>query len=184
MIAVNAPWTDDQVASLNAFQNDERNHPFTGRRKTDGSNTLLIATPSGWIEEKGGPVVQAWAHDWMANWEWQTPGKVRTPGRWTGATSLDGVLLPCDKEEVPITFAPLGTQDIYVACFSTIEKLMKTLDKGRVPFAKVIEIKNGKEFIKAIPLMLDSRLIKIVLDPYYTEEDQMSFIEVERTSGN
>jgi hypothetical protein len=66
-----APWSDDQVASLNAYQEAGVMHPFTGERKPDGSETILIATQAGWVEELGGSVVQKWAHAWMANWAWK-----------------------------------------------------------------------------------------------------------------
>lgn len=60
-----APWTDDEVDSLNAYQSAGFVHPFTGPAGGD-----LIATKDGWIEEPGGVVVQSWAHPWMANWRW------------------------------------------------------------------------------------------------------------------
>lgn len=69
---VEAPWTDDQVASLNAYQHAGVFHPFTGTRQPNGDETILIATCDGWIEREGGPVVQTWAHPAMANWQWQT----------------------------------------------------------------------------------------------------------------
>ena len=66
-----APWTDDQVASLNAYQNAGYVHPFT---HGDGADQVdLIATPSGWIAKEGGPVVQDWAHSFMADWSWRLP---------------------------------------------------------------------------------------------------------------
>lgn len=65
------PWTEDQVASLNAYQASGAGHPFTGERGPNGEETVLIATSEGWIERLGGPVVQAWAHAFMANWEWK-----------------------------------------------------------------------------------------------------------------
>jgi hypothetical protein len=71
MSKVVAPWTDDQVASLNAYQNAGYVHPFTwgeGEEKVD-----LIATPSGWIAKKDGPVIQDWAHDFMLDWSWCRP---------------------------------------------------------------------------------------------------------------
>lgn len=61
-----APWTDDQVASLNGYQNAGYVHPFT-----IGNGHNLIATPAGWVEVEGGPVVQTWAHEFMTNWSWQ-----------------------------------------------------------------------------------------------------------------
>jgi hypothetical protein len=64
-----APWTDDQIASLNAYQNSGKMHPFTGRR-ADGSKTILIATTDGWVGVINGPILQTWAWLWMADWAW------------------------------------------------------------------------------------------------------------------
>lgn len=67
----NAPWTADQVASLNGYQHGGYGHPFTGARKPNGDETVLIATPDGWIEHEGGPVTQTWAHLFMVDWTWK-----------------------------------------------------------------------------------------------------------------
>jgi hypothetical protein len=64
-----APWTEDEVASLNAYQASGRWHPFTS---PSGDGSSLIATPAGWVDKEGGPVVQDWAHMWMADWGWKT----------------------------------------------------------------------------------------------------------------
>jgi hypothetical protein len=71
---VEAPWTDDQVASLNGYQAEDRYHPFTGERGPNNEETILIATKDGWVEKEGGPVVQTWAHGFMADWSWRTSG--------------------------------------------------------------------------------------------------------------
>ena len=68
---LNAPWSDDQVASLNAYQHSDVMHPFTGERGSDGEETVLIATSAGWVTRVGGPVVQTWAHQFMADWSWR-----------------------------------------------------------------------------------------------------------------
>ena len=68
---VEPPWTSDQVASLNAYQHCDRMHPFTGDRGPNGEETILIATSEGWIEHEGGPIVQTWAHAFMADWKWK-----------------------------------------------------------------------------------------------------------------
>jgi len=68
---VQAPWTADQVASLNTYQRAGVMHPFTGERQANGDETILIATTEGWITAVGGPVVQTWAHSWMADWSWR-----------------------------------------------------------------------------------------------------------------
>lgn len=65
---ISAPWTDDQVKSLNEYQQCDRVHPFTGRL-----GEPLIATKSGWISPND-PfrcVVQTWAHPFMLDWSWK-----------------------------------------------------------------------------------------------------------------
>lgn len=70
--SVEAPWTEDEVASLRAYQTASFVHPFTGTRGPNGEETILIPTPEGWVERDGGPVVQTWAHDFMVNWAWKS----------------------------------------------------------------------------------------------------------------
>lgn len=60
-----APWTDDEVESLNAYQHAGIFHQFTS---TNGHD--LIATNNGWVENIGGPIVQDWCHPFMADWSW------------------------------------------------------------------------------------------------------------------
>ena len=68
MNRVEAPWSPDQVASLNAYQQAGYVHPFTSASGPD-----LIATEAGWVEQPNGPVVQDWAHEFMTDWSWQMP---------------------------------------------------------------------------------------------------------------
>ena len=83
---VEAPWDDDQVASLNAYQQCDFVHPFTGERGPNNEETVLIATKDGWVEKEGGPVVQTWAHRFMTDRSWEAmtswnlkPSKIELP---------------------------------------------------------------------------------------------------------
>lgn len=58
-----APWTDEQVETLNKFQALEFIHPFTC---IEHSNLPLIATKSGWVCAKC-DYTQGWAHAEMAD---------------------------------------------------------------------------------------------------------------------
>lgn len=60
-----APWTTDQVNSLNAYQRYGYVHPYTSE-----NGNVLIATKDGWVEEEDGPVVQDWAHEFSLDWSW------------------------------------------------------------------------------------------------------------------
>ena len=73
-----APWTEDEVASLNAYQESPHHHPFTSM-----AGGTLFATKEGWVEQERsgkGKVVQDWAHEWMADWTWRD-GRKRSEGK-------------------------------------------------------------------------------------------------------
>jgi hypothetical protein len=65
-----APWSEAQVASLNAFQKDGNLHPFTcPREHSDDVSAKLIATEAGWLCEAPGCLyTQDWAHPFMVEW--------------------------------------------------------------------------------------------------------------------
>lgn len=72
-----APFTPDEVESLNGYQCSGVMHPFTcgsGNRRdaahTDGEG-VLVAQEDGWhcpfCDYR-----QSWCHPWMADWSWRT----------------------------------------------------------------------------------------------------------------
>jgi hypothetical protein len=70
-----APWNEDQVSSLNAYQACGWHHPFTcGEREPDGTHHVLVATSDGWqcprCMARGEGYFQTWCHVFMADWSW------------------------------------------------------------------------------------------------------------------
>jgi len=63
---VRAPWTDDQVASLVAFQRDARWHEFTCGR----CGATLNPRSDGWHCWRD-DYRQDWAHEFMTDWSWR-----------------------------------------------------------------------------------------------------------------
>jgi hypothetical protein len=175
-IILDAPWTNDQVDSLNAYQKSGKSEPFTGDKR------ILIATPNGWVEENTKKVVQTWTYQWAANWDWKTLTGPRRTEKPPESASFDGVLIPCDNDRLPLVFAEPSSQDIYLACFTTAKKLKETLEKGRFSYKKVVQVKDGHDLAKSVPHYLKSRRIKIILDPYYTKEGKMRFSILDRPS--
>jgi hypothetical protein len=81
--AVNAPFTVDQVASLNAYQESEYVHPYTcGSPDCPSQNWAVLdqdhlpmaADADGLhcIEGMGCTYLQTWAHAWTADWSWKS----------------------------------------------------------------------------------------------------------------
>jgi hypothetical protein len=63
-----APFSDDQVKALNAYQRIGLLHPFTcpGDQPQCHDRRELIATTKGWVCQCG-CYTQDWAHDFMLN---------------------------------------------------------------------------------------------------------------------
>lgn len=61
-----APWTHEQVANLNAWQERGDRPPFTCGR--DGCGEVLAAVPEGWVcPSETCDYTQNWAHNFMAD---------------------------------------------------------------------------------------------------------------------
>ncbi len=62
---VRAPWKEEQVAALNAYQQMGRFHPFTCG-EDHPTHSILVAEPAGWrCPVQGCPYTQDWAHEFM-----------------------------------------------------------------------------------------------------------------------
>ena len=92
-----APFTDDQVASLNAYQESEHVHPYTcGSQSCPGRDVagdLPMAADRGGLHCIGGACgmayTQTWAHAWTADWSWRAVERRETNrGRRRGRTGL------------------------------------------------------------------------------------------------
>ena len=74
-----APLTDDQIASLNAYQESEYVHPYTcGSQSCPGRDLigdLPMAADRAGLHCIGGACghayTQTWAHAWTADWSWR-----------------------------------------------------------------------------------------------------------------
>lgn len=66
---IRAPFTDEQVASLNAYQKSGVFHDFTCGDEHAGERSL-IATREGWICPTC-EYTQVWAWLWMADCTWE-----------------------------------------------------------------------------------------------------------------
>ena len=74
MNRVEAPFTVDQVNSLNDFQRSGAFHPFTcghdPRNEHSDGEGILVARRDGWMCPDD-DYTQAWAHSFMADGSWR-----------------------------------------------------------------------------------------------------------------
>jgi hypothetical protein len=67
-----APYTSDQIASLNGYQLARVMHPFTCGNEHNPHRPDLVAHEDGWhCPVKGCGYRQDWAHAFMADWTWR-----------------------------------------------------------------------------------------------------------------
>jgi hypothetical protein len=67
---IQAPFTEDQVNSLNEYQPSGVFHPFTCGG--DKCRNDLVATKEGWVcPDPECDYTQDWAWNWMADWSWK-----------------------------------------------------------------------------------------------------------------
>lgn len=69
-----APWTAEQIKSLNDYQEGGVFHEYTCGAEHD-DNRVLLATEDGWqCVEDGCRYRQDWAHAWTADDSWRQLG--------------------------------------------------------------------------------------------------------------
>lgn len=102
-----APFTPEQVRSLNEYQVSGAMHPFTCGEHD--CRARLVATEAGWECPRDCGYTQAWAHEVMANWAWKD-GHADTPRvNWQDITPLAAVALVLPHPEVD---GPLDTSGV------------------------------------------------------------------------
>ena len=72
-----------------------------------------------------------------------------------------------------------GTNDFYLPCFSTEEKLrdiMKCIGGNY----KTKQIKDGAEFLSSIPMTYNGQNLHIIIDPWFTPEGKVRFTQIFR----
>ena len=65
-----APFTEDEVASFNAYQESGVFHPFTCGKDHE-VHVNLVATTECLVCPTGDGYEQYWAWDWMLDWGWE-----------------------------------------------------------------------------------------------------------------
>jgi hypothetical protein len=90
-VIIYAPWTDDEVESLNQYQRSGVMHPFTCGR----SHSSLIATNDGWICPNC-EYTQDWCHEFMCYPDWKMENKMKKCDRVVEGYDYDRIVDDCN----------------------------------------------------------------------------------------
>lgn len=73
-----------------------------------------------------------------------------------------------------------GSDALYLACFSSVERLQDMMKRLSITYAGIKAIYNGKEFIAGLPEEVSGSRLAVICDPYFTPEGKVRFIEIVR----
>lgn len=88
------------------------------------------------------------------------PPPSHVPETTTRAIDLTTYLVPCHENRQPVLLSMPGTEDLFLATFSTPEALDLFRDMKVVRYARVVQVEDGREFLDSIP-----REIRVIVDP-------------------
>jgi hypothetical protein len=107
------------------------------------------------------------------------------PGPWrvsdtTRRLNVTGHLFAW-KDNQPVIMRMPGTDDLFLAVYSTVEKLHAI--HGGIGYT-IKRIDDGFEFLDSLPVETpDGHLLRVIVDPYYTPRRTVRFTEVLAHNG-
>lgn len=123
---IEAPWTPEQVAALNAFQARSNIHPFTCGKC--GGLEVLVATSTGWLCPKDCGYSQTWAWESMA-----------TEGGWPVAwPHAERAGREGDSQPLPLPNDRPAIQDLVIA------DILKRKELGIRRYGTPLQAGNGR----------------------------------------
>lgn len=94
--------------------------------------------------------------------------------------TLTGMLIPWRTTGGPVLLSMPACDDFFLALFSTEGKLREVLGRAGVKFDRIKHIDDGVEFIRSLPTSYEDARLRVIVDPWFTEQGRVRFIEVQR----
>jgi len=95
--------------------------------------------------------------------------------------NLTGYFMPMIEPNVPVLLGMPGTDDLFVAVFSTEKKLRSTMRIFKIGYQRISKVTDGKDFIADIEATNQSGgrsyRIRIAIDPYRGPNGRLRFVE-------
>jgi hypothetical protein len=100
----------------------------------------------------------------------------RHTGKYT-SLCLTSYLVPWN-DVGPVLVRVLGSPHLYVACFRALDPLAAFMQRAGIAYASVKQIDDGDAFVESLPRKLGDDQLRIVVDPYFTDEGQVRYFEL------
>lgn len=84
-------------------------------------------------------------------------------------------------EDQPVLLKIAGSPLFYLACFTSADNLRAMHLHLDAPFEKIKQIEDGLEFLSSFD---DHPNVIVIVDPYFTPEGRVRFVQVEREAPN
>jgi hypothetical protein len=94
---------------------------------------------------------------------------------------ITGYFMPTRAPNVPVLIAMPGTDDLFIAVFSTEEKLAEMMGASRIEYARVSIVDDGRDLVDEIQAMNEAGgrpyRLRLAIDPYRTDDGRVRFSE-------
>ena len=97
-------------------------------------------------------------------------------GRQPNLVTLTGAVFPWTGTE-PVFLKLPGSPELYLPCFSSVEKLQETLEDGDIEWETIKLIQDEATFLASI---YERPGVRVILDLHRTQEGNVRFTEVHR----
>lgn len=92
--------------------------------------------------------------------------------------NIDGYLMAVDAEAQPVLLAMPGTEDRFVAIFSSPDKLDALYRASGVPYTRVQQIVDGPEFLESLAENILPFRLRVAVDLRRMENGRVRFLEI------
>lgn len=97
----------------------------------------------------------------------------KSTGKPPTTMSLTGTVFPWQKGQ-PVLLGMPGTTKLFLACFSTADKLWAFMVQSGILFETIKLVQEEREFMSSF----EGTNIVIILNPWYTPEGRVRFTQV------
>lgn len=110
----------------------------------------------------------------------EKPFAPRPTGKELESIELTGKLFPWGADDQPVLLQMPACEDFFLPLFTGENQLRELLGQAAVSFDRIKHVTNGPLFLASLPYFVGGTSLRVILDPYFTPDGHVRFIEVQR----